>query len=322
MKTTGLSITDTLATITRYGTGVGAHVEKLDPLAAELGVMVTELDLYHHGEEVNYRPYVHLSGEVASVRPVGEKGFGHDIEGVVFAPGRGDTVDVYYEFTDDQMNQMVSQGYFTPGFGLPAELVGTEWALPATVSGLVVVPDDHQMHPVVLVSIEEAGNLSVDEQNSGYDLAAFARVLEGPTQAPTAPQDEAGEPDPQRRDDEIDSLFTPEEILEGLGEHRSAEPVEEVPVVDETSVLDEIDAGLDTIASDLEAEQAAARQRAEQDADTVGTLYRTRVNPDAQESERPRTTVPAPAPVTGDDDLDLDLDLEDSGRDEDGPELG
>lgn len=324
MKLTGLSMNDGWTSRVLAARPRTAGVEALEDLDARIGVHVEDAELDHHGPETRYRPYLHVTGELRSVRPVG--GFGHDVDGVVFDPGRGERVDAYYEFDDTQLADLVSKGYFGPDLRIPSQILDVEWDLPAVADALVVVPDEADAVPVVLVRVHDLGDIALDTERSGYDLAAFF----------TAPQPAAGieeteerrleesETGVRSRDDAINPLFTEEEIAAAAEQDRTFPPItfddeeSDAPVAsDKKDEGDDIDARLATIAADLDAVEADMEER--EGDDGTGALYRDRV----EVSETPVPALDEDVPEH----VDLDLSDEDgdedeeSGKDDFGPEI-
>ncbi|MDW6057958.1 hypothetical protein SAZ11_07635 [Streptomyces sp. FXJ1.4098] len=136
MRTAGLTMNDVWAHRVLRERGVETY--RLEGVTAELDVMVESLDLKHRGKEENYRPYLHMTGELRSVTPVKALPFG--ISQVTYSPGQGEKVDAFYEFNDQQLVALASKGYFTSGFAVPEQVTGIEWELPATADMLVLAP--------------------------------------------------------------------------------------------------------------------------------------------------------------------------------------
>ncbi|MFI1408701.1 hypothetical protein ACH4Y0_01990 [Streptomyces sp. NPDC020707] len=307
MRTAGLTMNDVWAHRVLRERGVETY--RLEGVTAELGVMVASLDLKHRGKEENYRPYLHMTGELRSVTPAKALPFG--ISQVTYSPGQGEKVDAFYEFDDQQLVMLASKGYFTSGFAVPEQVTGIEWELPATADMLVLAPSGAQTEgdaPVVFTRIHDIGGLEIDLESSGYDLAGyFADHSKDGVLRAEAVVDTHG---PKARSDTINSLFTEDE----LGLVTEVKQVVGSPVPEAAPVADGMSARLQQI----EAEIAAEREQYQTDrASTEGTtenLYRERVagalHP-AEEQGEPFTPPTSAREAQHDPNLDLDLELED-----------
>lgn len=172
----------------------GIETRQESDRVCELGVLVEELTMGHHGQDRNHRPYLHLAGELRSVRPV-DGTWAYGIKEVVYSPGLGERVDAFYEFDETQLGELVSKGYFLPGFSLPKEIVGIEWELPATVDTLVVAPDPARAEtdvPLIFLEVRDLNALEVTMASSGYDVAAYfhdqSEALHDQRETPPAPE--------------------------------------------------------------------------------------------------------------------------------------
>ncbi|MDQ1031422.1 hypothetical protein QF035_009004 [Streptomyces umbrinus] len=305
MRTAGLTMNDVWAHRVLREREVETY--RLEGVTAELGVMVESLDLKHRGKEENYRPYLHMTGELRSVTPAKALPFG--ISQVTYSPSQGERVDAFYEFDDQQLVVLASKGYFTSGFAVPEQVTGIEWELPATADMLVLAPSGAQTEgdtPVVFTQIHDIGGLEIDLESSGYDLVGYFadHSADGVPRA-EAVVDARGL---KARSDAINSLFTEDE----LGLDTEVKQVVGAPAPEAAPV-----AGMSARLQQIEAEIAAEREQYQtKRASTEGTtenLYRERVAAalqTAEEQEEPFTP-PVPAREAQRDlNLDLDLDLE------------
>ncbi|WP_158819126.1 MULTISPECIES: hypothetical protein [Streptomyces] len=283
----------------------GVETYRLEGVTAELGVMVESLDLKHRGKEENYRPYLHLTGELRSVTPAIALPFG--ISQVTYSPGQGEKVDAFYEFDDQQLVVLAGKGYFTSGFAVPEQVTGIEWELPATADMLVLAPPGAQTEgdaPVVFIQIHDIGNLEIDLESSGYDLAAyFTDHSKNGVPRAEAVVDARGL---KARSGTINSLFTEDE----LGLDSEVEAVVGAPAPEAAPVA----GGMSARLQQVEAEIASEREQYQTErAITEGTpenLYRERVAAPlhrTEEQERPfAPPIPAREAQHG---LNLELDL-------------
>lgn len=169
MKVAGIKMTDPWASRVLRSRGVKTQLVTGAPV--ETVVQMERVSIEHHGSEKNYRPLLHLTGELASILPA--EGLPHGVQEVTFRSGLGPIVDAYYEFDDVQLAQLVAKGYFTEGFEPPAGMAGTTWELPTTIDALILAPEQEGDTPVVFVTIHGQTDLALDLENSGYDLAEY-----------------------------------------------------------------------------------------------------------------------------------------------------
>jgi hypothetical protein len=196
------------------------HTELVTGAPVETVVQMERVSIEHHGSEKNYRPLLHLTGELLSILP--SEALPHGVEEVTFRAGLGPTVDAFYEFDDAQLGQLVSKGYFTEGFQAPSTMAGIPWELPTTIDALVLSPEHEDDTPVVFVNIHGQTELALDFENSGYDLAEyFENQLTAEVQQERALESAQGIV--PTRSGEINDLFAAEEFkLPEAGELRDA----------------------------------------------------------------------------------------------------
>lgn len=139
----------------------------------EAVVHVDQAYLSHHGPDQNYRPYLRLSGELRGLVP--EQPLPGGVHEVGSRPTMGPVFDVFYEFSDEQLGQMVSKGYFSRQFAVPPIMTGADYELPVTANVLVLEPGDPQAGdvPLVFVDVHNRTGLELDLGSSGYDLADY-----------------------------------------------------------------------------------------------------------------------------------------------------
>ncbi|MEV8600960.1 hypothetical protein AB0465_13895 [Streptomyces griseoviridis] len=304
MRTAGLTMNDVWAHRVLRERGVETY--RLEGMTAELGVMVESLDLMHRGKEENYRPYLHMTGELRSVTPAKALPFG--ISQVTYSPGQGEKVDAFYEFDDQQLVVLAGKGYFTSGFAVPDQVTGIEWELPATADMLVLAPSGAQTEgdaPVVFTQVHDIGGLEIDLESSGYDLAGYFadRSKDGVPRA-EAVVDARGL---KARSDAINSLFTEDE----LGLDAEVKQVVGAPLPEAAPVADGMSARLQQIEAEIAAEQEQYQTERASTEGTTENLYRERVVAALQTAEEKKEPFTPPVPAhEGQRDLNQDLDLE------------
>ncbi|MFF8914183.1 hypothetical protein ACF08M_12865 [Streptomyces sp. NPDC015032] len=306
MRTAGLTMNDVWAHRVLRERGVETH--RLEGVTAELGVLVESLDLNHRGKEENYRPYLHMTGELRRVTPAQALPFG--ISQVTYSPGQGEKVDAFYEFDDQQLVVLASKGYFTSGFSVPEQVTGIEWELPATADMLVLAPSGTQAEgdaPVVFTQIHDIGSLEIDLDSSGYDLSAyFADHSKNGVPRAEAVVDARGL---RARSDAINSLFTEDEL--GLG--TEAETAIGAPAAEAAPAADGMSARLQQVEAEIAAEREQYRTERASTEGTTENLYRERVAAPlhrAEEHEEPFAPLVPAREARRDLDHGLDLELE------------
>jgi hypothetical protein len=146
-------------------------IESLLGVPIESTVQMELVELLHSGPEDNYRPYLHLRGELTEATPVVELPYG--VTELAMRRGAGLNVDAFYEFSPRQLGELVEKGYFTEGFQVPSEMSGIPWTIPGLADFLVVPPVYSDQPPVVFMSVHDQSELELDQANSGYDLSAY-----------------------------------------------------------------------------------------------------------------------------------------------------
>lgn len=173
-------------------------------IPCEAVVHVEQAYLSHHGPDQNYRPYLRLSGELRSLVP--EERLPGDVHELSARPTMGPEFDVFYEFSDEQLGQMVSKGYFSRQFAVPPIMTGVEYELPVTASVLVLEPQDPQAGdvPLVFVDVHNRNELELDLESSGYDLAEYFESVRQPER-----EHDGDELDAEREYDgrDVDDIF-------------------------------------------------------------------------------------------------------------------
>lgn len=306
MKIAGLAMNDVWAHRVLRESGVSTS--RVEDVPSEITVHVDQADVLHHGAKRSFRPYLHLTGELRGVRP--EEQLPYGVNEVTYPPGGGDRVEAFYEFTNEQLTELVAKGYFSEGFRAPDEITGIEWELPAHVDAVVLAPTADEPVPVVFTGVRDIASLSIDEASTEYDLAEY--FADYSRDDVVRHQEQVTERSFRTRTGEMESLFEADEFDE-LAE---VDPTH-APNVDHaessqggiTQALADVEASID---ADAEA-YAAQREGVE---GTPEHLYRERVatawDEDGQEASAEETEAAA-VDETGaldfsdDDDEELDI---------------
>lgn len=301
MKIAGLTMNDVWAH--RVLREKGVVTSQVEDAPSEIAVEVDALDLLHHGPKQGYRPYLHLSGELRAVRCA--ERLPHGISEISFPPGGGERVEAYYEFTNQQLTELVAKGYFTEAFQVPEEVTGIEWELPAKVDAIVLSPDEEGQIPVVFTGVRDIASLSIDAESSGYDLAEY--FADYSYDDVIRHQEQVHEGSFRTRTGQVESLFDEDELtLDG----DELEAASDLSADSGTAVG--MDKALAAAEADIDAEAQALVAEREALEGTPEHLYRSRVA-DAWEAgdEEEQDSVEDDEPETTAEVESLDLDLED-----------
>jgi hypothetical protein len=147
------------------------HTDALSAVPIEATVEVELVELLHEGPEANYRPYLHLRGELTEVKPAVDLPYG--VSELALRRGSGLPLDAFYAFTRDQLADLVTKGYFSPAFRVPEEMSGIPWTLPGKADFMIVAPEFADQAPIVFMAVAEQTGMELDESNSGYELSAY-----------------------------------------------------------------------------------------------------------------------------------------------------
>lgn len=155
----------------RISSDTTIHTDTLSAVPIEATVEVELVELLHEGPEANYRPYLHLRGELSEVKPVVELPYG--VSELALRHGSGLPLDAFYAFDQEQLTRLVSRGYFTSAFRVPQEMSGIPWTLPGKADFMVVAPEYADQAPIVFMTVHDQTGMELDEANSGYELSAY-----------------------------------------------------------------------------------------------------------------------------------------------------
>ena len=272
----------------------GVETARVENEPADIVVLAETIRLAHHGPERNFRPYLHLNGELRGVRPHRRLPYG--VDAVAFPAGGGETADVFYEFDDQQLATLAKRGYFSPGFTVPEQGVGIEWELPATVDAIVLAPSNDASSstdtapevPVVFVKVHGLGSLEIDLESSGYDLAEYFADFSADGAAHVQPRLVEG-PSLRQRSSQMPTLFDDADFEIG---DEAATATETGPSTPEEH--DDLNSRLQAVAQELEAEDEHLRlERAAQEG-TPENIYRSRVADALQTMDEPAQSMAGP----------------------------
>lgn len=220
MKIAALKMTDPWAS--RVAADAQIESDALDAVPVETFVEMELVELLHGEVGENYRPYLHLRGELVEVKPSVDLPYG--VTELSMTRGGGTTIDVFYDFNQDQLASLVSKGYFSSAFTVPTEMTAITWPLPAKADFLIVPPADFDQPPLVFMTVRDQSEMALTESTSGHELSQYFADVSSEVDA----QREAAEPVdivPQRGAESLDVfsdvVFEEHRAFDDLGEGRS-----------------------------------------------------------------------------------------------------
>lgn len=134
--------------------------------------MVLDYDM-----DQNYRPYLTLIGNVRNI--VGD--FSNNVNEVYF--GEDDKIDVscIYDFTDDEIKDLIDKGIYNDTFKTPDDLVGQVMEIPVSCNVLSI---QNTEIPITFVEIDDPHRVYLTTESTGYKLSNYF-VNQGMTNSKT-----------------------------------------------------------------------------------------------------------------------------------------
>lgn len=120
-----------------------------------------------------HRPYMHIMGECRGIRKADGTPLYGDVTELSFEENAGIEVDVFYEFSDDELADMVKKGMYHRGFECPGIIRESELEIPVYCELRVVEPQFEGDVPILFANIEDRHTISIDEQSSGYTFGDY-----------------------------------------------------------------------------------------------------------------------------------------------------
>lgn len=280
MEIAPLRMDDPASVRFKYSSSTDAQMMREVP--TEIAVAMERVEILHHGEERNYRPYLHLTGKIEEIMPEVELPYG--ASKLPFKPGTGPRMDAFYEFTDAQLAELVAKGYFTEDFEVPAQMSQITWDLPGKADYLVVAPEHMEDLPVVFVGVHDRSALTLTEASSEYDLHNYFPDYSKPEEQFEAEVEfqKAAEYQGQLRDLFADEQFDVPDVAE-------TERVQ--PVAQQQERLD--DSSFEKLLADVDEHHKAVEEElaADELADDTSPLatYRNQIRPKVDEAVSVRT---------------------------------
>lgn len=171
------------------------------------------------------RPYMRITGECRSIR--GKMPYG--VTKLTFKEGKGIPVDIFYEFSDDELASMVKKGLYRSRFKCPEEIRTNVLDMPITCNFIVVAPQKGSNVPILFADIADKHNIVTNSDDCGYVFGDYFKEAE----------------EPEVEDDFLD--FADVELEDDLFEQPEDDKVEEVVEEPEPAEETEIDKHYDAI---------------------------------------------------------------------------
>lgn len=160
------------------------------------------------------RPYMHLVGECDSIR--GDMPYG--VSELTFENTKGIPVDFIYEFTNDELANLVQKGLYSRGFACPDILYQSVMEMPITCDLTVVRPQMSGDIPIIFADIKNKEHILTNSEQSQYDITSY---FEEPRQM--SADDDYGFNDIQLDSDDMFNKQQAVEQVEQAQPERSAE---------------------------------------------------------------------------------------------------
>lgn len=160
------------------------------------------------------RPYMHLVGECDSIR--GDMPYG--VSELTFENTKGIPVDFIYEFTNDELANLVQKGLYSRGFACPDILYQSVMEMPITCDLTVVRPQMSGDIPIIFADIKNKEHILTNSEQSQYDITSY---FEEPRQM--SADDDYGFNDIQLDSDDMFNKQQVAEQVEQVQPERSAE---------------------------------------------------------------------------------------------------
>lgn len=117
------------------------------------------------------RPYLHIVGKCIGLR--GELGDG--VHGLAFNDENALDVDIFYEFSDKEISELVLKGLYHKGFKVPEIMTREDITInvPLACDLVTILPAHENDLPIVFADIKHRNSLILNLQNSGYRFADY-----------------------------------------------------------------------------------------------------------------------------------------------------
>lgn len=202
------------------------------------------------------RPYLHIVGKCIGLR--GELGDG--VHGLAFNDENALDVDIFYEFSDKEISELVLKGLYHKGFKVPEIMTREDITInvPLACDLVTVLPAHENDLPIVFADIKHRNSLVLNLQNSGYRFADyFEQVQLQPIEDKEEYIDEL----------EFNEIETPEHEDEKHIEETVVPEVEAEPEPEEVELEGEYERIMTEGLAEKEAAEAEAQNESEHEAE-------------------------------------------------------
>lgn len=201
------------------------------------------------------RPYLHIFGKCIGLR--GELGNG--VHGLAFNDENAFDVDIFYEFSDKEISELVLKGLYHKGFKAPEIMTREDITInvPLACDLVTILPVHENDLPIVFADIKYRNSLVFNLQNSGYRFADYFEQVQ------LQPVEDKEEYIDEREFNEIE---TPEHEDEKRVEETVAPDVETEPEPEEVELEGEYERIMTEGLVEKEAAEAEAQNEPEHEA--------------------------------------------------------
>lgn len=221
------------------------------------------------------RPYLHIVGKCIGLR--GELGDG--VHGLAFNDENALDVDIFYEFSDKEISELVLKGLYHKGFKVPEIMTREDITInvPLACDLVCVLPAHENDLPIIFADIKHRNSLVLNLQNSGYRFADYFEQVQ------LQPIEDKEEYIDEREFNEIE---TPEHEDEKQVEETVVPEVEAEPEPEEVELEGEYERIMTEGLAEKEAAEAEAQNEPEISHEAEGSDEQVTESAPEQEPER------------------------------------
>lgn len=182
MHAPGKRLDDHLVQVARQRTDL--PVVNFNNIQCECVVHSSQVFMDFGPRSKKHAPYLHLLGEVREVRfPETMRSHMYGVDALTFAEGTGLQTDIFYQFSQDELADMVKKGYFDPNFEIPDILRDNDFELPMDCNMTMIEPQRENDPPIVFVGLTNPRNVEFTAETSGYELGSYFEPIKTPSVA-------------------------------------------------------------------------------------------------------------------------------------------
>lgn len=171
------------------------------------------------------RPYMHIMGECREIKGMMPYG----VTELTFEEGKGISVDIFYEFTDDELSDMVKKGLFKPGFKCPEEMYTNVLEMPITCNFTAVAPQPGSDVPILFADVANKQYIVTNSEDCGYTFGDYFKEAVAPKVedefldfADVEVKDDLLEQPVDDKDEEVVANYEPTKAEKEVAEHYNA----------------------------------------------------------------------------------------------------